>query len=113
MEIIEVVSMRLFREKKERKRERERATMFVCNRAPCSRDHFFETFDVSLSSTTDASSVRSIKAIVSKRYRRPKSSVNNPISLLILNLKNGLRSYVCSFRGISSKAILLKKHTQN
>ena len=96
MEIIEVVSMRLFREKKERKRERERATMFVCNSAPCSRDHFFETFDVSLSSTTDASSFCSIKAIVSnKRYhRRPKSSVNNPISLLILNLKNGLRSYV-------------------
>ena len=93
MEIIEVVSMRLFREKE---RERERATMFVCNSAPCSRDHFFETFDVSLSSTTDASSVCSIKAIVSnKRYhRRPKSSVNNPISLLILNLKNGLRSYV-------------------
>ena len=69
--------------------------MFVCNSAACSRDHFFETFDVSLSSTTDASSVCSIKAIVSnKRYRRPKSSVNNPISLLILNLKNGLRSYV-------------------
>ena len=71
MEIIEVVSMRLFREKKERKRERERATMFVCNRAPCSRDHFFETFDVPL--------------LYDGRFER--------------------------FRGISSKAIILKKHT--
>ena len=86
--------------------------MFVCNSAPCSRDHFFETFDVSLSSTTDASSVCSIKAIVSnKRYhRRPKSSVNNPISLLRYSEFEKWIKKLCSFRGISSKAIL-KKHT--
>ena len=40
MEIIEVLSMRLFREKKERKREIERATMFVCNRAHVAENIF-------------------------------------------------------------------------